>query len=123
MLKYITLFFSVTFFLTACSSDKPPANVINADRMTRLLTQLHIVDGGLFNLPQSPDSLYKYGTERYLVLFKQFHTDSAQFKRSLKYYATQPDKIMKIYDKVLDNIRQKQDSVNKSLQRNVIPRK
>ncbi len=122
MHKYITLFFSVTLFLAACA-DKTPSDVIGHDRMTSLLTDMHIIDGATYTLPQVPDSLYKYETANYRALFKKYKTDSVQFKRSLRYYTTKPVELQAIYDKVLDNLKQKQDSLNKTFQKNALPRK
>jgi hypothetical protein len=122
MRKYICLFFSVTFLLSACKGGKTPDEVINHNRMTSLLTEVHIIDGILYTAPQNPDSLYKYGADKYLALFKKYHTDSVQFKKSLKYYATQPVELAAIYDRVRDNLKQKLDSLNK-LQHNAIPKK
>jgi hypothetical protein len=126
MRKYITLFFSVTFLLSACKGGKTPGEIINHDRMISLLTELHIVDGSVLSVPQFPDSLYKYGTGRYLVLFEKYHTDSVQFKKSLKYYTTKPVELQSIYDQVLVNLKQKTDSLNKLQQKqqyNAIPKK
>ncbi|HAL82348.1 MAG TPA: hypothetical protein DCO83_09010 [Mucilaginibacter sp.] len=114
MRKYITLFFSVTFFLSACKGGKAPDGIINHDQMIVLLTQVHIVDGSLFSVTQNPDSLYKYGTDRYLALFKRYHTDSVQFRKSLKYYTTQPVELTAMYDKVLADLKQKTDSLTKT---------
>jgi hypothetical protein len=93
--------------------------------MISLLTEVHIVDGSMYSLSQNPDSLYKYGLNRYLSVFKKYHTDSAQFKKSLKYYTTQPDELEAMYDQVLANLKQKTDSLNKLQQKqyNAIPKK
>jgi len=125
MHKYITLFFSVTFFLSACKGGKASEEVINHNQMISLLTEVHIVDGSMYSLSQNPDSLYKYGLNRYLSVFKKYHTDSAQFKKSLKYYTTQPDELEAMYDQVLANLKQKTDSLNKLQQKqyNAIPKK
>ena len=84
-----------------------------------------MVDGSLYNIPQNPDSLFKYGTGRYLVLFKKFHTDSAQFRKSVGYYATQPDELQIMYDQVSKNLAHTTDSLNKSqlIIRNALPQK
>ena len=114
MLKYITFFFSVSALMLSCSDNKVPEGVIDRARMTNLLTQVHLVDGGLYNIAQNPDSLYKYGTGRYLALFKKFNTNPQQFKNSLKYYAAQPVDLLAIYDQVLLNLKQKSDSLLKT---------
>jgi hypothetical protein len=113
MRKYITLFFSVTFFLFSCEGDKAPSGIIVHDRMISLLTEVHLVDGGMYSVSQNPDSLYKYGTDRYLTLFKKYHTDSVQFRKSLQYYATQPSELQTIYEMVQEELKNKNDSLNK----------
>jgi hypothetical protein len=125
MHKYISLFFSVTFLLSACMGGKTPEDIINHNRMTNLLTDVHIIDGILYTAPQNPDSLYKYGADKYVALFKKYHTDSVQFKKSLKYYATQPVELAAIYDQVRISLKQKLDSVTKLQQKqsNAIPKK
>ncbi|ASU34042.1 hypothetical protein MuYL_2152 [Mucilaginibacter xinganensis] len=81
--------------------------------MTRLLTEVHLIDGRMYGLFQSQDSLNKYGTSRYDALFKRYHTDSAQFTKSFKYYARQPVELQKMYDQILINLKQKNDSLVK----------
>ena len=125
MHKYIILFFSVTFLLSACKGNKTREAIINHDQMVSLLTEVHIIDGGIYNIPQNPDSLYKYGTGRYVALFKKHHTDTAQFTKSLKYYTTQPVELQAIYDQVLKNLAKKTDSLTKIQQKqyNALPQK
>jgi hypothetical protein len=115
MRKYIILFFSVFPFLFACNSGGSSGDVIPEDQMVAVLTAVHIADGRLINMSQAPDTLYKYGTSRYLAVFEKFHTDSAQFRRSYQYYSTQSDKFTDIYDKVLKILQVKSDSLNKLL--------
>ncbi|MGZ3752375.1 MAG: DUF4296 domain-containing protein, partial [Mucilaginibacter sp.] len=76
MHKYNKLFFSVLIFLAACKGSGTPGGIIKQDQMTGLLTEIHIADGSMYNVIQVPDSLYKYGTARYLAIFKKYHTDS-----------------------------------------------
>ncbi|MEO7212290.1 DUF4296 domain-containing protein [Mucilaginibacter sp.] len=113
MHKYIILFFSVLVFLTACGGNNAPEGIIEQPQMVGLLTEIHITDGGLYNVPQVPDSIYKYGSARYAAVFKRFHTSDKQFSASLKYYTTQPLKLVAIYDQVSQNIKGKTDSLVK----------
>jgi hypothetical protein len=113
MHKYITLFFSVSLFLFSCRGDKTSDGIINNKQMTDLLTEVHLIDGRMYGIFQSQDSLNKYGTSRYDALFKRYHTDSAQFRKSFRYYATKPTELQKMYDQILLNLKQKTDSLNK----------
>ena len=125
MRKYITLFFSVTFLLYACTENKTNGGIIKHDQMVSVLTEVHIIDGGIYSIGQNPDSLYKYGTGRYLALFKKHHTDSAQFTKSLKYYTTQPVELQAMYDQIIKNLTKKADSLSKLQQKqyNALPPK
>jgi hypothetical protein len=114
MRKYIILFFSVSVILFSCKKNKLPAGILDQDRMTNLLVQIHLTDGRLYAVPQNPDSLYKYGMGRYMNVFKVYGTDSAQFRKSYQYYARQSSTMVDIYDKVLKDLDQKKDSVNKA---------
>jgi len=113
MHKYNKLFLLVLIFLTACIGNKEPNGIISQNQMTNLLTEIHIVDGSMYSILQVPDSLYKYGTDKYLMVFKKYHTDSVQFSRSFKYYTTKPEILETMYEQVTKNIQQKADSVNK----------
>lgn len=124
MHKYLILFFSVTLFWCGCKSDSVPNKFIQPNVMARLLVQIHVVDGSLYNNTQVPDSLYKYGMGKYLAVFKKFGTDSAQFRKSMDYYSEEPDKLMAIYDKVDLQIKALSDSVNRiQTQKNAAVRK
>src|SRR6202000_2705564 len=113
MHRYKILFFSLSVFLCSCGGKTIPKDIIQPDEMGGLLTQVHIADGAMYNIIQLPDSLYKYGTDRYLKIFKQFHTDSVQFRKSMKYYCSNPEMLSDMYDKVVDVLKQKSDSLNK----------
>ncbi|UOE47103.1 DUF4296 domain-containing protein [Mucilaginibacter sp. SMC90] len=113
MHKYITLFFSAALILCACNSKSIPGDVLKPDAMAGVLTEMHIIDGSLYNVMQAPDSLYKYGAGKYVAMFQRLHTDTAHFNKSMRYYATQPDKLLAIYDQVDISIKNKTDSVNK----------
>ena len=113
MHKYITLFFLPAVFLYSCKGGKTNSNIIGKREMTSLMTDLIIVDGSMYNVSQAPDSLFKYGTGRYLALFKRHHTDSAQFDRSFKYYMSQPAELQSICDQAAKILKDKTDSVNK----------
>jgi hypothetical protein len=119
MHKYNSLFFSVLLFLAACKGTKTPEGIIKEDQMAALLTEVHIIDGSMYNVMQTPDTLYKYGTGKYLTIFKKFHTDSAQFKKSFKYYSIHPEIMETIYEQVVINLKQKTDSLNKLNQKQI----
>ena len=115
MHKYIILFFSVLTILCSCSSDSAPDGILKKSEMVGVLTDMHIADAALISISQMPDTLYKYGYPRYAAVFKKHNTDSAEFRRSFKYYTLKPAVFIDIYDKVLKNLQVKSDSLTKLL--------
>jgi hypothetical protein len=113
MQKYISLFFSVLLFLTACKSKELPKDVLNEQEMISLMLDIHLTDGTVYQVPQVPDSLYKYSSAKFAALFKRHHTTDAVYKKSLKYYTKQPEKIQAMYTQLETLIKAKIDSLNK----------
>jgi hypothetical protein len=109
---YIILFFLVPL-LFSCKSDTPPG-ILDQEQMAAVLVAVHLVNGTMASVPQHPDSLYKYGTGKYQLVFKQHHTDSAQFRKSFRYYTSKPDKLDAVYDDVIKLLKAKADSITKS---------
>jgi hypothetical protein len=50
------------------------------------------------------------------MVLKSFHTDSTQFKKSMKFYTQHPDILQKMYDKISDRLKTQSDSLNKVYQ-------
>jgi hypothetical protein len=128
MRKYIILFFSALLFLFACKWSQTPNGILQPDKMVNVLVAVHLVDASLNNIDApNPDSLYKYGLGRYLAMFKRMHTDSTQFKTSLKYYTQHPDQMEIMYVEVVKKLQDKNDSINKAMlppkQKNALPKK
>jgi len=113
MHKYIILFFSISLLSCGAKDKSVPNNFIQPAAMAGLLLQIHLIDGTLYNGLQAPDSVYKYGMGRYLETFKTFNTDSSVFRKSLNYYASEPDKLSAIYEQVDLRLKFLTDSVNK----------
>jgi hypothetical protein len=116
MRKYIILFFSGLLVLAACK--RTPEGIIKPDEMASVLTDVHLADGSMINIPQIPDSIYKYGMGKYLDIFKKHHIDSAQFRKSYKYYTMHADELVSIYDVVLKKLTAKSDSINALIAKN-----
>ena len=112
MRKHIFLFFLDLTFLVACNDT--PKGIINRDKMVKLIVDVHIIDGTIYNINEpTSDSLYKYGNDRYNKLFKSYQTDSTQFKNSFKYYSKQPEVMLEMYTDVISRLQAKNDSLTK----------
>lgn len=127
MRKYIVLFFSSLIFMCSCKYGRTPAGILKPDDMVKVLVEVHLVDASIVNInyPQQ-DSMYFYSISRYLQTFKRMRTDSAQFKRSLKFYAQRPEQLQDIYTDVVKILQDKNDSLMKPVKpakTNALPKK
>ncbi|GAA4307394.1 hypothetical protein GCM10023149_00940 [Mucilaginibacter gynuensis] len=85
--------------------------------MVNLLVDIHIVDGSISELIQMPDTLYKYGTAKYLDLFKRYDTDSAQFNKSFRYYSSNPKEFAVMYDTIVNRLKVQTDVLTKKFEK------
>ena len=100
--------FLLTFLLTACSSDDKPENLISEDKMSKVLTEIHILEAQINNLHfQHEDSAVFIYQKKRFELMKTFNLDTATFRVSLKYYLLNPDKMKEIYTEVKKNLEAK----------------
>jgi hypothetical protein len=114
MRKHNILFFLALLFLGACIGSNVPDGIIKPDKMTNLMVDVHIVDGSISDIDiQTPDSLYKYGINRYLKVFERHHTDSLQFKKSMEYYSLHTEQLEEMYAEITQILQAKNDSINK----------
>ncbi len=114
MRKHIFLFFLALIFLTACNNDTPKG-IIERDRMVKLMIDVHLTDGTIYNLNEAnSDTLYKYGYDKFIKLFKSYQTDSTQFKKSLRYYTQHTEIMSGMYDEVMASLQAKNDSLIKA---------
>lgn len=112
MRRHLILFFLALFLFISCKDKKKSGNVIEKGEMASMLSEVHMIDGAMA-LHVMKDSLYKYGTNRYGLLFKKHGVDSALFNKSVKYYAARPDEMMEIYDSITVVLQFKSDSLSK----------
>ena len=100
--------FLLTFLLTACSLDDKPENLISEDKMSKILTEIHILEAQINNLHfQHEDSAVFIYQKKRFELMKTFNLDTATFRVSLKYYLLNPDKMKEIYTEVKKNLEAK----------------
>lgn len=110
---YIILFFCSGCFFMGCSKSDDDPNGLDMHQMAAVLTDIHIVNGSLYNLANQPDTILKHGMGLYLDVFKLHHTDSATFRKSLQYYSLHPDVLQAIYEGVGKRLNKKLDSLKK----------
>ncbi len=86
-------------------SCKPgvPANIIQPDRMEKILFDVHVVDGYLSTI-YVPDSAKKVASGYYKGIYKKFSTDSAEYHTSLIWYNNHPAELEAVYKKIQSSL-------------------
>jgi len=98
--------------ILSCSSPErsekdaslPADSVIPEKKMTSLLVDVHLLEGGLMMQRNRGEQDRQLSKEAYRKLFLRYHTTSSQFVRNLGYYQKNPGNFTKIYDTVLQRI-------------------
>lgn len=96
MKRFLGVFLAIIFF-TACG-DRKPDNVFSEKKMTNILFDLHLADAYISSQPM--DTLNTRGVNYYLSIYEKYHTDSAQVKGNLEYYAAHPQDLQDVYAEI-----------------------
>ena len=96
MSRLLVLFFLYVFF-SSCGEGMPEG-IVPREKMVPLLTDLHLADGYVSSI-YGDSTTYKTASV-YKALYKKYDTDSAGLRKTLAYYATQPDELELIYKEV-----------------------
>ena len=108
-LRCCSLLLSAWLLMTCTApEDKKPDNLINADQMANILTEVHLTETRVSRLSlRSSDSsniVYKQLEAKFL---KKFGVDTASFRASYVFYSSHPREMEQIYKRVVDNLQNK----------------
>ena len=98
------------WLLITCTTpeNKKPENLIDADRMADILTEVHLAEARVSKLSlRSVDSsniIYKHLEFRFL---KRFGVDTARFRTSYIFYSSHPQQMEIIYMQVVEKLQKK----------------
>lgn len=85
-------------WLVGCGSEEKPSNLIQEDKMAKVLAETHILEAQINNMrfQHEDSSIFVYHKKRAEIV-KSFQLDTATFSISLKYFLMNPDKMKEIY--------------------------
>ncbi|MBC8153645.1 MAG: DUF4296 domain-containing protein, partial [Bacteroidetes bacterium] len=85
-----------------------PDNLIPADKMAQILTEVHLAESRVSKLGLSAsDSSAMVYKRLERQIHKKLNVDTAAYNRSYTYYAANPAKLEAIYKEVVKNLEQK----------------
>ncbi|WP_210465073.1 DUF4296 domain-containing protein [Rufibacter roseolus] len=101
--------------LLSCTPEpEKPADLIPEEKMTRIMIDVHLTEAAIGRTIHHFDSSrVAYREAHKLILKRQGVTDSA-FKHSYDYYLSDPAKMDKIYEAVLDSLSLREAKLTKA---------
>ena len=103
LMKKLSALFCVFIFLISCKQDETPKGIIEKDKMTGILVDMHISDSYL-NQISNADTMQMQAKSRYNYIFKKHNIDSLKFSKSLNYYSLKASELDAIYKNVIDSL-------------------
>jgi hypothetical protein len=101
-MKRLILGFFLLIFVTACKRSQVPKGIIENGKMILVLTDVHLVDSYVSSAAY--DSTTQPVANYYKVVYQKHKIDSAQLKRSLRYYSRDPELLDTMYHQVLKRL-------------------
>ena len=107
--------FILICLLFACSNsdEKIPENILSETKFELLLKEIHLVEA-TFELHKTK-GMGKAKNElanSYQNIYSEYVISEEDFKTTLEYYSVNPEKLEKIYDKVLEELTKERTTLN-----------
>ena len=105
--------FAIGLIFSLCFACKPgvPKELIQPDKMEKVLFDIHMVDGYI-GAQAKQDTVKIVASSYYNGIYKKFKIDSATYVKSLNYYYNNPVTLAKMYENIikqLENERKRND--------------
>jgi len=120
-MKNSYLFISLFLFF-ACSTDQqsvetqvnPPDSIIPEKQMVLILADAHIIEAALVIERNRGIEVAPHAAFYYAGLFKKFRISRKCYQQNLEYYRDDPDVFLKLYEKVIRELTEREKNFVKS---------
>ncbi len=109
-------FLPIIIFFIIINGCKPgiPKEIIQPDKMSKVLFDIHVVDGYLGTITNI-DTAKIIAASYYKGIYKKFGVDSALYNKSMDYYYEHPALLNEIYTKVEKTFVSENSKLEKSI--------
>lgn len=98
------LIYFILLLLASCSAPAPK-DILPEDKLVVIITDLQLADAA-YKLKMLPDVYTNQPEKYFLEILANHQVDSSTYHKSMRYYAEDPARLRKIYEKVEINIQQ-----------------
>ena len=103
-------FLTALVILCACSTDTSPDDLIEKDKMVKVMIEIHLLESKVNNVRINPiDSTQAVYNHYENLLFKDLEITQEQYERSFNYYVDNPNEFEKIYNAVVDSLMEREN--------------
>ena len=102
------------FFFGSCQHDKPQKDLLKKDDLIPLLIDLHLVYAIQSSLDYRKISQNVDSVDVFTYIFEKHGVSKVVFDSSIAWYSRHPELFTEIYDEVVMDLTQKQDSIEES---------
>ncbi len=104
-------------FVTSCYHEVGekvivPKRLLPEDSLVMVLTEIQLADGAITYKRISHKKVGDEKQKYYAVIYKKYNLTPELLKDNIDYYNTDPDEMVKIYDKVLARLSQLEAKIN-----------
>ena len=112
-MKNYLLILTCLLFSCSNSDEKIPENILSETKFELLLKEIHLAEGA-FELNKSKGIEQAQNTlaNSYRNIYTEKKMTEEEFKLTLEYYSNHPEKLEKIYDKVLEELIKERTTLN-----------
>ena len=114
---------SLCFLLVSCGEKKdipstevaiPTDSLISSEKMIHILADVHMIEAALLlERNESIESKDKPGLY-YRGIFNKYHISQSRYDENLRYYRQNPAIMVKMYDRVIDELETRQQKFHPS---------
>jgi hypothetical protein len=101
--------------LVSCQQDRPHRDVLEKEELVPLLMDLHMVYAIQSSVEYREIALEVDSVDNYTYIFEKHGVTKAVFDSSIAWYSRHPGLFTEIYDEVVMNLTQLQDSIESGL--------
>jgi predicted DNA-binding ArsR family transcriptional regulator len=101
--------------LFACgnSDEKIPENILSENTFKSILKEIHLTEAAFeLNKSKGMGKAKNELANSYQNIYSEYAISEEDFKTTLEYYSVNPEKLEKIYDKVLEELTKERTTLN-----------
>ncbi len=100
-------------FACATTEEKIPENILSETKFELLLKEIHLTEAAFeLNKSKGMGKAKNELASSYQNIYSEYAISEEDFKTSLEYYSVNPEKLEKIYDKVLEEFTKERATLN-----------